>query len=655
MNSTEYTVYFKPNTSGDGDANWRQWNERYALYMFTKSDNVTTAEGWTSFTQIGTTGVFSATIDASTYTSGMVICRMNGSKTENNWDNKWVQSADLNVPSSDVYYDKSNNTSVGGWTASSDGMSVKTPSDYGTDSPVCVVAADKYVTNSNEDWQTSSTANKMTYNGDYTYSLNVTKKFVLAGQWGCKIINNNSWCGDPENSGENFPVHITPSGNYTLTYTYNIITGRVTVTPTMTDVATMEYKVKKYNGSTFDEVGTMTVNNGVASLTTSPVSLTAEDKNLQWKIEWTAKINDTQVGQDWTFYNNGTEGRYVFTPSHTGNHTVTYYFIPSNYNTGNASSWAKAHYIADAYYYIGGSGSWGSPGKSNPLTNDGNGNYSITVNNKGGHTFAIAPSYAYSDNSLSNWGYVIHPDIDEGNIDVEFVKKSGLAKEANCSNNWEVPSTYADYITLTFTPATNTWSVTPYHTTTIGSAGYATWSNGEKYKVSGAEAVYVVSANNTTSVTLTEKDADTVFPADEGIIVKGSKGDVVKFLAVASDASASTIGTNYLVGTGNSAKNVTATEYTYVFANDATHGVGFYKASASGELAAHKAYLDLSRSSFNAPDFLGFDFGDMTPTGINAVNHEQITNNHCFNLAGQRVANPTKGLYIVNGKKVMQK
>ena len=42
-------------------------------------------------------------------------------------------------------------------------------------------------------------------------------------------------------------------------------------------------------------------------------------------------------------------------------------------------------------------------------------------------------------------------------------------------------------------------------------------------------------------------------------------------------------------------------------------------------------------------------------TGIQNVNRETITNNRYYNLAGQRVAQPTKGMYIVNGKKVIIK
>ena len=42
-------------------------------------------------------------------------------------------------------------------------------------------------------------------------------------------------------------------------------------------------------------------------------------------------------------------------------------------------------------------------------------------------------------------------------------------------------------------------------------------------------------------------------------------------------------------------------------------------------------------------------------TGINNVNRETITNNRYYDLQGRKVAQPTKGLYIVNGRKVVIK
>ena len=83
--------------------------------------------------------------------------------------------------------------------------------------------------------------------------------------------------------------------------------------------------------------------------------------------------------------------------------------------------------------------------------------------------------------------------------------------------------------------------------------------------------------------------------------------------------------------------------------------IGFWWGAANGAafaLAANKAYLAVPTGA-GAPSLLWFDNGS---TGVNTLNVERETlNGEYYNLAGQRVANPTKGLYIVNGKKVVIK
>jgi len=72
----------------------------------------------------------------------------------------------------------------------------------------------------------------------------------------------------------------------------------------------------------------------------------------------------------------------------------------------------------------------------------------------------------------------------------------------------------------------------------------------------------------------------------------------------------------------------------------------------SGTLAAGKAYLELPKSSAGSRA-LRIAFAGVT-TGINAV-ETAVNDNTVYNLNGQRVALPAKGLFIVNGKKVIRK
>jgi hypothetical protein len=90
----------------------------------------------------------------------------------------------------------------------------------------------------------------------------------------------------------------------------------------------------------------------------------------------------------------------------------------------------------------------------------------------------------------------------------------------------------------------------------------------------------------------------------------------------------------------------------YVLANG-TSGPGFYK-WMGGSLGAGRAIVPASAVSSSAREYLEFSF-DNDVTAIEAVKTQNVENDQFFNLAGQRVAQPTKGLYIVNGKKVVIK
>ena len=90
----------------------------------------------------------------------------------------------------------------------------------------------------------------------------------------------------------------------------------------------------------------------------------------------------------------------------------------------------------------------------------------------------------------------------------------------------------------------------------------------------------------------------------------------------------------------------------YVLANK-DKGVGFYLLNSGQKVRAGKAYLNTGSGSPGSPSFIGI--GDDT-TGIDEVSSktEEVRSDY-YDLQGRRVAQPTKGLYIVNGKKVIVK
>ena len=79
----------------------------------------------------------------------------------------------------------------------------------------------------------------------------------------------------------------------------------------------------------------------------------------------------------------------------------------------------------------------------------------------------------------------------------------------------------------------------------------------------------------------------------------------------------------------------------------------FHRAT-EGTVNKGKAYLHLESAPSNAAE-LTIVIGETT--GINSLtpNPSPMGEGSVYNLNGQRVAQPTKGLYIVNGKKIVVK
>lgn len=82
------TVYLHPNS------NWNVDGARFAVYFFVDETTYT----WVDMTGPDADGCYECKIPEGGYTN-LIFVRMNHATTENNWDNKWNQSADLEVPS----------------------------------------------------------------------------------------------------------------------------------------------------------------------------------------------------------------------------------------------------------------------------------------------------------------------------------------------------------------------------------------------------------------------------------------------------------------------------------------------------------------------------------------------------------------------------
>jgi hypothetical protein len=184
----------------------------------------------------------------------------------------------------------------------------------------------------------------------------------------------------------------------------------------------------------------------------------------------------------------------------------------------------------------------------------------------------------------------------------------------------------------------------------IGSAGYATFGYPFAVDLSGlgeGQDAYTVTVNGDEAQLTSVKGKK--IPANTGIILEGAKGDAIS-LPLTTEATEDVTDNDLLVSDGTVEGNGSTI---YVLANG-SKGVGFYKLQNDDDdkVPAGKAYLKIEGPA-SAPAFFGFGFGGGT-TGIDNLtpalsNGEEVY----YDLQGRRVAQPTKGLYIVNGKKVI--
>lgn len=170
----------------------------------------------------------------------------------------------------------------------------------------------------------------------------------------------------------------------------------------------------------------------------------------------------------------------------------------------------------------------------------------------------------------------------------------------------------------------------------------------QDYEVDANTKIYVAAVSGTAgTVELTQKVDATKIPHGEAVILKTSAGD--HKMVLTKTTGAETLGANVL------AYKTSGTINGYRLGYKSGPGVAFYKYNAAAP-ASGVVYIDESNvnTSTGAHEFLAMSFGDDV-TAINKIEAKKAENGVFFNLAGQQVAQPTKGLYIVNGKKVVLK
>ena len=195
---------------------------------------------------------------------------------------------------------------------------------------------------------------------------------------------------------------------------------------------------------------------------------------------------------------------------------------------------------------------------------------------------------------------------------------------------------------------------------TITDAGWNTFSSKVALNLSTLSATsevkaYYASAASDGKVTMSSTDA--IVPAGEGLMIKGTVGEV--FTIDAATGNGTNIVGNLLEGLPNGG-TVAKNDNNYVFAwqtgNVSTTAGFYYVNDAEPTLDAGKAYLHTTTPLSGKLNIIIDDSTSQEEEtdGIKAIS-TNVENGVRYNLAGQKVGADYKGIVIVNGKKVIIK
>ena len=245
------------------------------------------------------------------------------------------------------------------------------------------------------------------------------------------------------------------------------------------------------------------------------------------------------------------------------------------------------------------------------------------------------------------------------------VFKDGKLMTITSANSYTVDDTQAMYAVRAINNMGGMGEATElpaYATVTLSKAGYATFYDSQRsYELPEGVKAYIVTA--ATANALTYEELNSAITAGVAVMLKSDNntGGDIKLKSV-SYASAYYIPVNLLKGS-DEATTTTADEDSWFYklsfgpsSTELAKTFGWFYGAADGaafQIEGHRAWLAIPKGSQSAPAFSYILDGEAT--GINVANSQQPTANSYYDLQGRKVANPTKGLYIVNGKTVIIK
>ena len=267
--------------------------------------------------------------------------------------------------------------------------------------------------------------------------------------------------------------------------------------------------------------------------------------------------------------------------------------------------------------------------------------YKVIVSGRGERAAEVGIQVRYpngtlvGENTLS-WGSSMNAEQFVEDVNVPEGCSVAVVNFTDGNNNLGL-----DYVILYKTGDAQTELVT------ITSAGAATYCSEKALNFEGSEVkAYYLKMDGDELM----KSNVMVVPANTGIYLEGAEGTYE--IPIASENDNIQAGDNVLEGV---IEETQVDAPIYVLMNE-SNGVGFYKTKNTFTVGAHTAYIPGSAVPTGVKA-LNINSSDDPTTAIRGISNDAVAGKDAviYNLAGQRVTAPTKGIYIVNGKKVMVK
>lgn len=189
----------------------------------------------------------------------------------------------------------------------------------------------------------------------------------------------------------------------------------------------------------------------------------------------------------------------------------------------------------------------------------------------------------------------------------------------------------------------------------VSAAGYATYYNSAKaYTLPAGVKGHVWNDGLVNAYA-----PESVVPANEPLVIEAAEGNYALLFTTTEQQP---VANNTLEGTDEATDLTDDSNYYYyglsLNASSELSSVGFYWMNNTGAAftnGAHKAYLKLDKSIFSpSMSMSAFPFNG-SATGIDHIATGADTTKSVYDLSGRRVDKAIKGIYIVNGKKVLVK